>query len=102
MKKIVAFLLAAAMLSVSLAGCQSRTDGDGQATAPDDGDSATTQPADDGGSEGGKEGQGTYKPVPSGDVAVSGPGVLPIVENRTDITVYIQQNANVENMRPIR
>ena len=55
-EKDLAFLLMAAMLSISLAGCQPRTDGDRQATALDDGDSTTAQPADDGGSESGEEG----------------------------------------------
>ena len=97
MKKVLAFLLAAAMLSVSLAGCQSGTNDGGSTTTPpaDNGGSSTTQPADDGEKSGGEEG-GTYKAVPSGGVAVSDAGVLPIVEEKTDMVVYIQQNLNVE------
>ena len=95
MKKVLAFLLAASMLSVSLVGCTSGNDSQSGNNSTDGNNSSTTQPADDGNAGGGDE--GTYKSVPSGGVPVSDPGVLPIVENKTDMSVYIQQSANVED-----
>ena len=82
MKKVLAFLLAGAMLAASLVGC---TQDQGQEQP--EGEQAASQGSED----------GTYKPVPSGGVAVSDPGVLPIVENKTDMTVYIVQSAQVED-----
>ena len=87
MKKVLAFLLAAGMLSASLVGCSPETTESGS----NEGESSTTQEEASQGSE-----DGTYKAVPSGGVAVSDPGVLPIVENKTDMTVYISQ----ATMRP--
>ena len=90
MKKVLALLLAAGMLSASLVGCTQT-----QSTQQSESDSTSSTSAEDGASEGSED--GTYKAVPSGGVAVSDPGVLPIVENKTDMTVYISQATTVED-----
>ena len=93
MKKVLAFLLAAAMLSVSLVGC---TSGNNDNNSNNDNNNSSQGSDDNNDANGGSE-DGTYKSVPSGGVPVSDPGVLPIVENKTDMKVYIQQSATVED-----
>ena len=90
MKKVLALLLAVGMLSASLVGCTQT-----QSTQQSEGDTSSSTAESDDASKGSED--GTYKAVPSGGVAISDPGVLPIVENTTDMSVYIQQNANVED-----
>ena len=88
MKKTLALLLAAAMLATSLVGCS-----DSSSSSSEESSSSDTSSTD--ASEGSED--GTYKAVPSGGVAVSDAGVLPIVENKTDMTVYISQATTVED-----